>query len=146
MSSRVSATIMELKEVNLLQARNTSPATLTTIITILGRNADESGKTYWRNQIIKGTTYDAVTAPRVGFFQSPEYIEKAVSDEQYIKDAYNSFLNRDPEPAGLEYWKNELATGKNYNRQTMLDVGFGNSDEYKQILESYGFGVTETWK
>lgn len=115
-------------------------------LVILGRNADEGGKTYWRNQIIKGTTYDAVTAPRVGFFQSPEYIEKAVSDEQYIKDAYNSFLNRDPEPAGLEYWKNELATGKNYNRQTMLDVGFGNSDEYKQILESYGFGVTETWK
>ena len=113
---------------------------------ILGRNADEDGKTYWRNQIIKGTNYDAVTAPRIGFFQSPEYLGKAVSDEQYIKDAYKSFLNRDPEPEGLEYWKNELATGKNYNRQTMLDVGFGNSVEYKQILESYGFGVTEDWR
>lgn len=108
---------------------------------VLGRNSDPSGKEHWRKGIIEGTKYDAVTVARIGFFSSTEYLAKNKSDEQFITDAYHAFLGRDPDPSGFEHWKNELQS-KRITRNDMLDVGFGNSAEFKTILESYGFRVT----
>lgn len=108
---------------------------------VLGRSSDSAGKEYWRKGIIEGKKYDAVTVARIGFFSSDEYVAKKKTDEQFITDAYHAFFGRDPDSAGFEYWKNELKS-KKITRDYMLDVGFGNSAEFKKILESYGFKVT----
>ena len=108
---------------------------------VLKRNSDPSGKEHWRKGIIEGKKYDAVTVARIGFFSSEEYIAKQKTDEDFITDAYHAFFGREPDPAGFEYWKNELKS-KKITRDYMLDVGFGNSAEFKKILESYGFKVT----
>ena len=108
---------------------------------VLKRNSDPSGKEHWRKGIIEGKKYDAVTVARIGFFSSDEYVAKKKTDEQFITDAYHAFFGRDPDSAGFEYWKNELKS-KKITRDYMLDVGFGNSAEFKKILESYGFKVT----
>ena len=108
---------------------------------VLKRNSDPSGKEHWRKGIIEGKKYDAVTVARIGFFSSEEYIAKQKTDEDFITDAYHAFFGREPDPAGFEYWKNELKS-KKITRDYMLDVGIGNSAEFKKILESYGFKVT----
>ncbi len=108
---------------------------------VLGRKSDAAGKEYWRKGILEGKDYDAVTVARIGFFSSPEYLSKKKSDEEFIIDAYHAFLGREPDKAGFENWKKQLQEN-NMSREYMLDIGFGNSKEFKGILESYGFKVT----
>ena len=109
---------------------------------ILGRGYDEGGLKYWKEQIMAGTTYDAATAARVGFFESEEYIGKNKTNEQFVIDCYHAFLGREPEPEGLKYWTEKLDSGE-YSKQKVIDLGFGHSDEFKRILEDCGFVIME---
>lgn len=110
-------------------------------VQVLGRPSDAAGKNHWKEGIKAGTNYDAVTVARIGFFGSAEYINRHTSDEQFITDAYHAFLGREPDAAGFANWKNQLQVNK-MSRDFMLDVGFGTSEEFKNLLESYGFKVT----
>ena len=89
-----------------------------------------------------GTTYDAATAARVGFFESPEYQGKNKNSEQFVTDCYHAFLGREPEPDGLSYWMGKLDTGE-YSKQKVIDLGFGHSNEFKGILTDCGFRIIE---
>ena len=109
---------------------------------ILGRGYDDGGLQYWKEQIMAGTTYDAATAARVGFFESPEYQEKNKTNEEFVIDCYHAFLGRDPEPEGLAYWTEKLDSGE-YSKQKVIDLGFGHSEEFKNILRDCGFGIIE---
>ena len=109
---------------------------------ILGRQYDEGGLQYWKEQIMAGATYDAATAARVGFFESDEYLGKHKTSEQFVTDCYHAFLGREPEPDGLSYWMNKLDSGE-YSKQKVIDLGFGHSEELKNILRDCGFGIIE---
>ena len=109
---------------------------------ILGRQYDEGGLEYWKEQIMAGTTYDASTAARVGFFESPEYQGMNKTSEQFVTDCYHAFLDREPEPDGLSYWMNKLDSGE-YSKQKVIDLGFGHSEEFKGILRDCGFEIIE---
>ena len=111
-------------------------------IQILGREYDEGGLQYWKEQIMAGTTYDAATAARVGFFESNEYIGKNKTNEQFVIDCYHAFLGREPEPEGLAYWTEKLDS-REYSKQKVIDLGFGHSEEFKKILEDCGFVIME---
>ena len=140
-----------------ITATNVDDAKLTAYVNrlytnILRRDSEPEGVEYWKKAILngkddKGNVYDAATAPRIGFFESKEYLNKKTSNEQFVVDAYEAFLGRNPlDPAhldldGYNYWLKCLKDGT-YDRKTMLDVGFGNSKEFKNILENAGFTVT----
>ena len=109
---------------------------------ILGRGYDEGGLQYWKEQIMAGTTYDAATAARVGFFESEEYKNKNKTSKEFVTDCYHAFLGRDPEPEGLSYWMNKLDSGE-YSKQKVIDLGFGHSEEFKGILMDCGFRIIE---
>ena len=109
---------------------------------ILGRGYDEGGLQYWKEQIMAGTTYDAATAARVGFFESEEYKNKNKTSEEFVTDCYHAFLNREPEPDGLSYWMNKIDSGE-YSKQKVIDLGFGHSNEFKGILTDCGFVILE---
>lgn len=109
---------------------------------ILGRGFDEGGLEYWKENIMAGEVYDAATAARVGFFESPEYLEKNKTNEEFVIDCYHAFLGRDPEPSGLEYWTEKLDSGE-YSKQKVIDLGFGHSEEFKNILRDCGFRIIE---
>ena len=108
----------------------------------LGRASEASGKEYWINEIISGQQYDAATVAKVGFFESTEYKNKHTSDAQFVTDAYHAFFGREPDEGGYYYWLKMLATGE-YDRPGMIETGFGHSTEFKNLLGSYGFVVTE---
>ena len=109
---------------------------------ILGRGYDEGGLQYWKEQIMAGTTYDAATAARVGFFESEEYKNKNKNSEQFVTDCYHAFLGREPEPDGLSYWMKKIDSGE-YSKQKVIDLGFGHSEEFKNILRGCGFKIIE---
>lgn len=99
----------------------------------LERSGDEGGINYWVQKLV----YKLVTPEDIAksFFMSPEYTEKGTTDEEYIKSLYRTFMGREAEESGLQYWKNELANG--VGRDVILQ-GFAYSPEFETILESYG--------
>ena len=104
----------------------------------LGRDSESDGKEYWINQIVSGKEYDAATVAKIGFFESAEYKQKKKTNGEFITDAYHAFFGREPDDSGYKYWMMKLATGE-YDRPGMIEVGFGRSEEFKNLLVSYGF-------
>ena len=89
---------------------------------------------------ISGQNYNAASAARIGFFESNEYLNKNTDNEQFITDCYHTFLNREPETEGLDYWREKLDSGE-YSRQDVIESGFGESEEFKNILNNYGLSA-----
>ena len=105
----------------------------------LGRPSDPQGKQDWANAIISGQ-FDAGTVARYGFFASDEYVNKGKSNEEFVHDAYRAFFGRDEDQGGYDMWVKALYDGT-YTRDQVIEAGFGYSDEFIGLLESYGFKV-----
>ena len=114
---------------------------------ILGRPSEPEGKEYWKKVIIEGkddngNIYDAATAARRGFFESTEYKNKGRNDDEFLTDLYHAFFGREPDEAGYADWQNRMKN-QGYSRQRVIDEGFGHSQEFKNLLTSYGFKIIE---
>lgn len=112
---------------------------------ILGREGEEKGIEDWTNTIMNsmdtgGTAYDAGTVISKGFFTSEEYGLKQANNEQFLKDCYAAFFNREPDEGGFNDWLRKLNNGE-VTRKEVIEKGFGTSEEFKLLLESYGFKV-----
>ena len=99
----------------------------------LNREGEPGGVAYWVTKIVEkiSTPEEAAKA----FFLSQEYLSKNTSNEEYIQSLYKTFMDREAEPAGLEYWLNMLQNGA--TRENVLE-GFAYSNEFKAIMTSYG--------
>ena len=75
------------------------------------------------------------TEAAYGFFFSKEFKDKNLSDEEFIKRLYKTFMDRDPDSAGFNDWKGRLANGA--SREDVF-YGFANSTEFGNICASYG--------
>ena len=113
----------------------------------LGRDGEASGVEYWKNCILNGrddnnNRYDIRTVISTGFFLSQEYKNKNTSDEQFVADCYAAFFDRDPrgtdDEVNYQDWVNKLKSGE-YNRQQLIEHGFGDSPEFKNLITKYGF-------
>ena len=129
-----------------IDASNVDPAKLDEFVErlyteALGRPSDAQGKENWKKAIISGQ-YDAGTVARIGFFCSDEYKAKGKTNEQFVHDAYRAFFGRDEDTAGYDMWVKALYDGK-YNREQVIEEGFGYSEEFKNLLRSYGFKIYE---
>ena len=69
-----------------------------------------------------------------GFFFGDEYEARNRSDEEFVRDLYATFMDREPDEDGLDYWVGALANGA-----TREDVftGFIFSDEWSNICYDY---------
>jgi beta-N-acetylglucosaminidase len=99
----------------------------------LGRTAETGGLNYWAGRIGKkqSTPYDV--ASLVIF--SNEFESHNYSDEEYMKILYVTFMGREADASGLNYWKKELAGGA--SRKDVLKRFMGTT-EFKNIVASYG--------
>lgn len=102
-------------------------------VEVLNRNADQAGVEYWASAISDGTQTPINAA--TSFFFSEEYLAKGTSNEKFIKTLYRTFMGRDADDAGMSYWMIQLANG--VSRQSVME-GFAYSEEFKQIMASYG--------
>lgn len=110
----------------------------------LDRSSDAGGKEYWKGCILngqddKGRQYDIRTVISKGFLNSQEYKNRDRNNAEFLTDCYASFFDREPDEDGFNYWLNHLNNGM--SRQLVIENGFGNSKEFKNLIESYGFVI-----
>lgn len=102
---------------------------------MLGRSFDEGGLEYWCRHYLRGEKSIEEIAS-VGFLHSDELRLQNLSDEEFIKRMYRTFLNREAEADGLSYWLSQLRSGAK-NRDTLV-YGFTQSAEFAQLKAYYG--------
>lgn len=100
----------------------------------LGRGYDIKGMNDWCNAICDGKHSPYYVATE-GFFHSSEFLNKNLSNEDFVKVLYPTFLGRQYDSAGLNDWVNALNSGK--SRDEVI-AGFANSKEFGEIMASYG--------
>lgn len=99
----------------------------------LGRKSDTSGLNYWCQQINSKAQSPVTVAEQ--FFFVPEFTNKHLSDEDFVKVLYRTFMDREYDNAGLSYWKKELANG--CSRKDVMKR-FAGCPEFQNIMKSFG--------
>ena len=85
---------------------------------LLGRDADDAGLDYWKNDLAGGASRDDVVA---NMKRSPEYRDK------FIGEAYKNLLGRDAGLEGLDYWGKAMEGGQS---EDAIIADMKRSDEY----------------
>ena len=99
----------------------------------LSRDPDAGGLNTWVDWLESGAKTGADVA--YGFVFSDEFIQRGVSNSEYLTILYRAFFAREPDSGGYNTWLGYLNTGK--SRQWVL-AGFINSDEFKNLCSAYG--------
>lgn len=101
----------------------------------LGRSYDVNGLNDWCNAILDGRQ-TVTEVSTTGFFNSREFLDKNMSDSDYVKTLYRTFFDREPDEGGYNDWMNHLQSQK-MNRNEVL-LGFANSKEFAELKKKYG--------
>lgn len=99
----------------------------------LGRNGDYDGQASWVRQLINHENSGAGVA--YGFFFSQEFINRNLTNEEYVATLYRVFLGREPDQAGFYSWVEQLNVGTD---RLSIFRGFAHSQEYTNICSNYG--------
>lgn len=99
----------------------------------LNRESDPSGIGYW-SQEIANETKDPVAVAELFIF-SEEFESKNLDDTEYVKVLYRTFMGREYDDAGLNYWLGNLASGT--SRKDVLE-SFAGCPEFQDIIKSFG--------
>jgi hypothetical protein len=92
---------------------------------VLGRDAEPAGLTFWVQQVQGGGSRAAVVA---GFWTAPEH------RQLQVQEYYRTLLHRDAEPGGLAFHTQEFVTGGCSEADVVL--GILTSPEYRQLYAS----------
>lgn len=98
----------------------------------LEREGEAKGIEAWSHQLVHGILSGAELAQN--FCNSPEFINRNLSDEQYIITLYKGIMGRTAEKKGVAYWKSKLDQG--LSRQYILKQ-FIAADEFTSLCERY---------
>ena len=99
----------------------------------LGRASDPAGKAEWIAAVTERGETGADLAR--GFLYSPEFLNKDVSNTDFVKVLYRTFFNREADASGLEGWVAALEGGE--SKQDVIE-GFINSTEWANLCLLYG--------
>ena len=87
---------------------------------VLDRSPEPGGAEYWTSEIERIVSLgidvmEGFQALAKFFLNSEEYGLQNKTDEQFVTDLYQTFLNRAPDPDGFTFWVNYLAQGLTRN-------------------------------
>ena len=100
---------------------------------VLGRQPDKKGYDDWCRQLTSGESTGKKIAE--GFFESTEFLNKGLSDSDYVDLLYSVFFNRPSDKDGHDYWMSKLASGMS---RIAIRQGFYDSTEWANTCLSYG--------
>ncbi len=100
---------------------------------VLGRDAENEG--LYNNVLALVVGAETAESVAKNFFGSEEYVMKNKDNEAYVRDLYNTFMNREADATGLSFWVETIAVGM--SREEVLSE-FAKSEEFKAIAASYG--------
>jgi len=95
----------------------------------LNREYDVAGLNYWTGRILSNLETTESVAEK--FFLSPEMQRRNLSNAEYVRVLYRTFLDREADPSGNTYHVNRLNNG--ITRTTVL-YGFSRSPEFKSVI------------
>ncbi|WP_434311516.1 cellulase family glycosylhydrolase [Hominifimenecus sp. rT4P-3] len=98
----------------------------------LKREPDEGGLNDWCSRILSGNCGAMEAA--YGFIFSRELLNRNLSNEDYLKVLYRTFLDREPDSSGFQDWMQRLASGKS---RAEVFYGFAYSVEFQKICSKY---------
>ena len=99
----------------------------------LKRDGETLGVEDWSHRINKKMMSPEDVAK--SFFSSAEFVNKNLSNEDYVETLYETFMDRPSDAGGKADWVKKLNSG--VSRQTVLE-GFSRSTEFSNIMKSYG--------
>lgn len=99
----------------------------------LGRAAEPAGLKYWVGEINAKRKTPVEVAEL--FFFAPEFTNKKLNNTEYVKVLYRTFMGREADQGGLNYWIGRLNKGE--SRKSVLEA-FAGCPEFKQIVKSFG--------
>ncbi len=77
--------------------------------TALGRGPDDTGRTYWIDEVRQGLKLQQAG---VLFYGSQEYYDRSGgTDASFVGALYRDILHREPDAGGQRYWQDRLADG-----------------------------------
>ncbi|MBR3057819.1 MAG: DUF4214 domain-containing protein [Clostridiales bacterium] len=99
----------------------------------LGREPEEGGLQYWSLALtnLEKTGADAAKL----FFTLEEFVNLKTDDTEFLTRLYRTFMGREPEAGGMQYWLGELSKGA--SRESVMS-GFAESEEFTNICKQYG--------
>ncbi|SCP96865.1 DUF4214 domain-containing protein [Anaerobium acetethylicum] len=100
---------------------------------VLGREAEDDGVAYYEEALAEGDTTGADLG--YSFIKSPEFTNRNMNNSDYVEVLYNTFMDRASDEGGKAYWMNMLENGVS---RDYVFKGFAESEEYKDICDSYG--------
>jgi len=101
---------------------------------VFERAPDVSGLGFWINGLDQGT---ALVDVANNFLLSPEFVAdygSSLSNESYVNQLYQSFLQRSGDALGLAFWVGALNSGLTDRAEVL--VGFSRSVEYQGLIAS----------
>lgn len=103
---------------------------------MLGRTYDVDGLNNWCATILANPSKTNVLNVALnGFMHSREFLNKNLSDIEFVKVLYRTFLGREYDAPGLADWVGRLNSGVTRDQ---VASGFAYSQEFAQIMASYG--------
>lgn len=99
----------------------------------LNRNPEPAGLEYWTEEINEGRKTPEEVAQL--FFSSPEFVNKHLTNTEYVKVLYRTFMGREYDTNGLNYWVNRLNQGE--SRKSVMK-SFAGCPEFRKIVSSFG--------
>jgi hypothetical protein len=97
--------------------------------TVLGREPDPAGLAAFIAQI---QSFGTVIPTVLAFFKSQEFLSHQLTDEQFLTVLYHTFLDRDPDPAGLAAFLALLQSGCRTRDTLIAALSF--SDEFRSLV------------
>ena len=99
----------------------------------LNRDSDPEGIKYWAQEIANESKSPVEVAEL--FIFSEEFESKKLDDTEYVKVLYRTFMGREFDEAGLNYWLGQIAAGQ--TRKDVLEA-FAGCQEFQDIVKSFG--------
>ena len=99
----------------------------------LGRDPEDEGLKFWALSLtnLEVSGYDAAKL----FFTSPEFVGFNTTDDEFIARLYLTFMGREKDTDGMNYWKSRLKGGSSRDQ---IIKEFAMSPEFTDICNTYG--------
>ncbi len=101
---------------------------------VLNRKSDPKGMDYWFEKL---RSHEKTAKELVyNFFYSKEFLEKDISNFDFISIAYMAIMGREGDKNGIDFWLDKLNNDQ-ITRKDLIDQ-FLSSKEFQGICEEYG--------
>lgn len=102
----------------------------------LSREAESGGLAHWTDRLIS-KHYTAAQVVNFMLIEAPEFLNKNMSDKQFVEVAYKTFFNRPPESAGETFWLRKLSDG--YSKRWVIANMLGApTNEFQSLCRAAG--------